>query len=100
MLVLALNILCLDFLLSSFLSLLQSFLLFYEAFISSMPFQSGTRPSSIAAYTTVDTDGSLCVIPLPALNLTLSAVAVLNHSTDLDDCWNNRSDYCRKVCLN
>lgn len=81
---------------------MQSFLLFYEGFISSMPLQSGTRPSSIAAYTTtVDADGSLCVIPLPALNRTLSAVSVLNHSTDLDDCWNNSSDCCRKkVCLN
>ena len=91
----------LGFLLSAFLSLLQSFLLFYEGLISSMPFQNGTWPSSIAAYTTVDTDGSLCVISLPALNLTLSAVSVLNHSTDLDDCWNNSSDYCRKkVCFN
>lgn len=65
MLVLALKYFVLGFLLSSFLSLLQSFLLFIRALISSMPFQSGTQPSSIAAYTTVDTDGSLCVIPLP-----------------------------------
>lgn len=100
MLVLALNILCLDFcFLHSWVSCSLS-CFFMRALLAQCLFKM-VHGLPALLHTQLWIQMVLFVIPLPALNLTLSAVSVLNHSTDLDDCWNNSSDYCRKkVCFN